>query len=201
MRETWNTTFLISLIPLIPFRIRLLNYPTRIVLSLTYFSCNWKSHYWFILMIKFESNQIISQNVQEIINNPSLRINRFEHRLKLVKFLEKKYYDTFIHVLFSTVYLANIVQLDTISYFDSQTRTRIEIRVSFAVYITEPGRFLFQIEKAREVVFCAARRPSRGVKHDYHGASRRIWYQLTRSSRYRLIWPSYSRSALLSVWK
>lgn len=64
-------------------------------------------------MIKFESNQIISQNVQEIINNPSLKINRFEHRLKLVKFLEKKYCDTFIHVLFSTVYLANIVQLDT----------------------------------------------------------------------------------------
>lgn len=89
-----------------------------------------------------------------------------------------------------------------ISYFDSQTRTSIEIRVSFAVYITEPGRFLFQIEKeAREVVFCATRRPSRGVKHDYHGASRRIWYQLTRSSRYRRIWRSYSRSALFSVWK
>lgn len=90
MRETWNTTFLISLIPLIPFRIRLLNYTSRIVLPLTYFSFNWKSYYWFILMIKFESNQIISQNVQEIINNPSLRINRFEHRLKLVKFLEHR---------------------------------------------------------------------------------------------------------------
>lgn len=46
-----------------------------------------------------------------------------------------------IHVLLSSVYLANIAPC--IPYFDSQTR--IEIRISFAVYITEPGRFLFQI--------------------------------------------------------
>lgn len=111
-------------------------------------------------------------------------------------------YDTFISTYFFHVYISQTSRTTPyISYFDSQTRTSIEIRVSFAVYITEPARFLFQIEKAREVVFCATRRPSRGVKHDYHGASRRIWYQLTRSSRYRRIWRSYSRSALFSVWK
>lgn len=131
----------------------IIQHTSRIVLPLTYFSFNWKSHYWFILMIKFESNQIISQNVQEIINNPSLRINRFEHRLKLVKFLEKKYYDTFIHVLFSTVYLANIVQLDTFPILIQQTRTRIEIRVSFAVYITEARPIPFPDRKGARGCF------------------------------------------------